>query len=210
MMMRSIIPLLTISLLAAGCVKQPKACFEPPEVIEAGTELTLESCSENYEFLTWDFGDQSTGFIGEDAPHTYHLEGSYAVTLTAYGDGGYRSDEVTQIVKASYRYIDRFEVVGTSSFNRFIIEALGSEWNKGGASGTFTDDAPYTLQIWPEEEVEMGRARGTEITLIGLTGNVPTTLATGKFNFTSFKENPAVVTGPDFTLKMYWTYRPVN
>lgn len=205
--MKSILPyVLPLALLFSGCAKKPTACLVPPEVVETGNTAQLVSCSENYEFLTWDFGDNSTGFVGDLAPHTYQDEGKYTITLTAYAKGGYRSDQVTAEINASYKYLDRFEVVGVSDYGRFVIEMGENEWSRAGASGTFTDEAPFVVQVWPDMEVKLSDQ--TFLTeLIGFKSGNPTSLAMRSVGFKSNDNNPSLIEGPDFTLKLFWTYK---
>lgn len=203
-----IILILGIALLATACLKKPKACAELEEYYEVGREYRFTSCSENYEFITWDFGDQS-GFEGEDAPHTYNKNGTPVITLTAYGRGAYRTDELKQQVKTSRRYVERFEVTGTSKHKGFTF-GLGTlesyrEIFRDSATGTFTDDAPFVAHMWPDEQLIIP-VENANVTLYGGGVTSKSLLIQQNVNFRNVRENPTTLEGGGFVLKIYWTY----
>jgi hypothetical protein len=200
------IPLLATCL---SCEPKPQACLELGDVIEAGSTVTFTSCSENYEFLTWEFSDER-GYLSETVDRNFEEESSYSVKLTAYSNGAYRSDEVIHSFKTSYRFIDRFEVIGISDFTGFEVqfkELPGYKWSAGGGTGTFTNEVPYILEVWPDEQTTLPNAQAT-LALYGRNGFNKVPLGEKEFNFARYKENPVEFEVNDaFTLKMYWTYR---
>lgn len=201
-----ITPLIFLSLLLQACERKPKACLDVAETVEAGKDITLHSCSEHYDFLTWDFGDGSSGFIGDAPVHHFDEEGDFEITLTAYSDGAYKTDEVKQPLRASYRYLSSFQVVGISGFSSFRFELGNNKWTRGGASGTFTDADPYETLIWPNDTIRI-RPENTGIELYGIKNGVSTSLLKENINFKFAEQNPVVVESELYTLKIFWTFK---
>jgi hypothetical protein len=206
MTLKSFLQISILCLTLSSCFQRPKACLNLDDTYETGREYRLSSCSENFDFLTWDFGDQSYGFIGETAPHTFYEQGEYYLKLTAYADGGYRSDEIVQKVKASKRYLSHFEVVGESNFSKFRL-AFGSNQIPGpSANGSFTEALPYSKQIWPEQAIAIPLEK-VKVTFFGERNGSSTTLVSPDIiNFENNTENPFILEGENFLVKVYWTY----
>lgn len=51
-------------------------------------KIAFKNFSQNFQSLSWNFGDGSAAVTEEDPIHTYEVEGSYTVTLTATGADG--------------------------------------------------------------------------------------------------------------------------
>ena len=203
------------SLILSSCERKPDACLDFGDALEAGTTIRIESCSDNYEFLTWEFND-GRGQVGDYVERQFDKEGSYSVLLTAYSDGAYRSDEVSQDFKASFRYIDRFEVIGESGFPSLEVRveeeytSSGGDdgrWTVAGSDGTFTADAPFQVLVWPDLFRVMPTSRTLQ--LYGRQGLSRTFLGEQKFNFQSVKDNPVTLESEDgkLQMKMYWRYK---
>ncbi len=203
------IAVLTV-LVLSSCEKKPTACLELPETLEAGTLLTLSSCSEDYEFLTWEFSD-GIGIEGEIAQRRFEDEGSVVIRLTAYSDGAYKSDQVEQAYKISFRYIDRFEIIGNIPYDSLQID-FGNvlSFPVPDANGRFTEEEPLVRSLSPYTWVI--EAERTSITLYGINflgTRIP--LVSDKFNFNVVKDNPTVIgtEEDDFMVKLFWSYRPI-
>lgn len=198
----STIAFLTLS----SCEKKPEACIDFGEYLEAGDNLILESCSKNYEFLTWEFND-NRGYIGDFFERQFELEGNYQVKLTAYSDGAYRNDELTHAFRASYRYIDRFEIIGESEYSAFIVDFKDERWSLGNAAGTFTQDEPFVINVMPEDTVRI-MPTSVNLDFFGRRAfsNIP--LGESSFNYHIFKDNPVIVRSEDgqLELRMYWKF----
>jgi len=190
----------------SSCEKRPEACLDFGDYLEAGDNLIIESCSKNYEFLTWEFND-NRGYIGDLFERQFELEGNYQVKLTAYSDGGYRSDELTHEFRASYRYIDRFEIIGESDYSAFIVDFKNDRWSLGIATGIFLEDAPFVINVLPNDTARIAPT-SVNLDFYGRRAfsNVP--LGKSNLNYHIFKDNPVVVTSEDgkLELRMYWKF----
>lgn len=211
--MKRLLYIAIVAMNTQACEPKPKACldWEDPTLeletatLEAGSTLTLESCSEDFDFLTWEFSDDR-GYVSETVERQFEKEGDYTVTLTAYSNGAYRSDVLTIPFRTSFRYIDRFEIVGTSDFKSFVAGYQLNDWSAGGAEGTFTEDAPFIIPVWPESKTVLENTRNS-LSLKGRKNGNTISLGSKQFNFTEFKDNPATFEAAGFTVKMYWRYR---
>lgn len=198
------------AILLVGCEKKPTACIDFDEYVEAGTQWEFESCSEDFEFLTWDFGDGNYGYVGNEgqatALRTFTNEGKYLLTLTAYANGAFRSDETTKLINVSYRYVDKFEVLGTSNYPRFVMAVGDSTVSAFNAQGTFTENDPFIYQ--PIQELRLLPAF-TNFKLFGqdqLQNLIP--LASENINLSTNKSNPIVIDGNGgFEYRVYWKYK---
>jgi len=194
--------------MMAGCEPQPKACLDWGDTLEAGTTLNLESCSEDFDFLTWEFSDDR-GYIGDNVERIFEDETSLSVRLTAYSDGGYRTDNVTHEFKTSFRYIDRMEVIGTSDFASFRLAMEGGSWSAGGAEGTFTEEAPFVVYVWPDDKQVIESTRNGGFTVYGVrNGNTSNLGSSPTYNFETYKDNPMVLESSfGLTFKVFWRFR---
>ena len=202
----------SLIVLLVACEPKPEACLEMDEIVEAGTTLHLESCSDNYDFLTWEFSDER-GYVseqGEGIERQLEDQAELSVLLTAYSDGGYRSDAVYHVFKTSFRYIDRFEIIGLSEFDAFIVEVKNDEdgsWSGGGATGEFTESNPFVMNLWPSKVYRLPNEQKT-IQLFGRRNGSRILLGEQQFNFATFKENPTVFnTNGGYTVELHWRFR---
>ncbi|MEZ4722744.1 MAG: hypothetical protein R2813_12785 [Flavobacteriales bacterium] len=192
-------------LLLTSCLKKPKACLELDEYYEVGREYSFESCSDNYDFITWDFGDSTAGFIGDIAPHTFSRNGQPVMKLTAYANGAYRSDEVKQAIKASRRYIDRIEVTGGTNYNKFRFTFDQFEFINDSVSGNYSAVEPYIWRFWPEQQYVIP-INTIRLKLVG-ERFTKATLVDEDVNFETDLSNPVELQGLNgFVIKFYWTY----
>jgi len=206
-MKKGTILLIIIAAMAGqACERKPDACLDVPHQLEAGKQITLQSCSKHYDFLTWDFGDGSSGFIGDTPEHNFDEEGDFEITLTAYSNGAYKSEEVKQSIHASYRYLYSFEVIGTSDFGSFEFDLGNGKWKRGSATGTFTEDHPYEAVIWPEDTFRI-LPEPMSVELYGIRNGSSTALLKENVNFKLANENPVVIESALYTLKIYWTFK---
>ncbi|GAB5539847.1 MAG: hypothetical protein Salg2KO_19500 [Salibacteraceae bacterium] len=204
--MRFLAALIAISLGLIGCRQNPKACVEMEEIYEVNRGYTLTSCSEGYEFITWEFGDGG-GFLGEDAPKTYRSVGDYTVTVTAYADGGYIFDEATANIRAANRIWDRFIITGNSVYDEFRIVFDEFSAVYPNATGNFTREEPYEGEF--EEQMRaVLPLEPAQFSLIGLRdGRTPIRLIDFEsINYENNLDNPVVFKGKGFELTVYWVY----
>lgn len=200
--------LLVLVLIFASCARKPAVCYNGPTVFETGREYELTSCSEHYEFITWNFGDGTYGAVDDAPTRAFFQPGDYVMEITAYAKGAYKSDAMSVDYRVSDRYIDRFEVVGQSSFKRFEFGFGNKRWIAGSASGTFTEDSPYSYTLWPDSAIVIPLER-TAVRLGGSnqsSGAGFTTLINESPNFKGRPENPIILEGSGYTLKLFWTY----
>ena len=190
---------LFIALVFSSCQKKPTACIAVPDTVDAGFFIELKNCSENYEFLTWKFGDSSFGQIDDSPSHKFSEEKTYLIQLEAFAKNGYKSDFVSKEIFASFRYIDRIEIIGKSNFERFIISGAGVVLN---ANGDWTENTPFEY-IAPLLQELPGELSLSGINQFGVT----TRLATKTYDYSKINSNPLLVDGTGFTMKVYWRYK---
>lgn len=108
--------LLFTLMLVSACskdepVSQAIASFQYVVSEENTLEVTFTNYSKYATSYTWDFGDNAGTSTEENPTYTYADGGTYAVTLTATGDGGSRdhSKDVTVINPTAKNYIENGE-----------------------------------------------------------------------------------------------------
>jgi hypothetical protein len=199
-----------IVVLLWGCERKPTACLDLPETLEAGTFLSLNSCSEDYEFLTWEFSD-GIGIEGEIAQRNFEEEGNITIRLTAYANGAYKSDQVEESYFTSFRYIDRFEVIGNVPFDSLRVN-FGNLYSFTAleTSGSYSESNPLTINA--DELAYRIIAEPTSVSMFGLIDIVERPLISDKFNFDFVKDNPTIVgdSTDRYQLKIFWEYRSFN
>lgn len=200
-----------------SCERKPKACLDMPDTIEAGATVRFESCSEDFEFLTWEFND-GRGYLDQVVERSFDKEGKFMVRLTAHSDGAFRTDVIAKEFKTSFRFIDRFEITGDSPYEYFIMRVKedfdandlenSAEWMQIGAEGSFTDAAPFIMNVYPESSYRI-RPITRSFQLYGLLNGRNTLLAEQSFNFDRIKDNPVTFQSENgnYTVRMFWTYR---
>ncbi len=198
---------ISIVLIAfSSCQKQPTACVNIEDAVEAGSFIKITSCSEDYEFLTWRFDDDLSAQVGDEVQRTFVTEDNHSVTLTAYAKNGYRSDEITVDFKSSYRYVDYVEIVGDSPYSKFIVKCFSS-FNATQAEGSFSNSTPYIFQVYPQNEVRIL----PEISKVELTGvrsiGSQSFLGSQSFNFETYKENPITLITDGFEMRLHWRFK---
>ena len=205
--MRTTLSLLLILILVGACNQNPKACLELDEYYEVGREYKLSSCSENFEFITWDFGTNKNGFVGDSVPHTFQDVGNRNVTIEAFSRGAFNSDVTTQQVRVSRRKIDYIEIIGVSDYTRFRLEFESDDiLFAENTVGTFTDDNPFFGQVWGNKDwiLEMepivisleGRKNSNTNVLINYTSK----------NYRYVLDNPSLYEGSGIEMKVYWKF----
>ncbi|HAH56673.1 MAG TPA: carbohydrate-binding protein, partial [Bacteroidales bacterium] len=89
--------LLLVLLLAGSIFTACKKDDDKQEVIAGFTftvdendfrKVTFTNTSQNYESLSWNFGDNSTPSTEVNPVHIYQTMGTFTVTLTASGSDG--------------------------------------------------------------------------------------------------------------------------
>ncbi|GAB4377811.1 MAG: hypothetical protein Kow0075_06930 [Salibacteraceae bacterium] len=205
-MIRILFSALLAGLLLQSCLKKPEACAELDTYYEQNREIAFESCSKDYDFLTWDFGDGSHGFIGDSPKHTFRDTGSYIIRLTAYGKGGYRSDVYEGRIKVRPRVVDRYEIVGNLDYNKIEIEFLETI-AFSGVQGTYTDESPLIAGVWPEDTLVMPLENVT-LRLSGPASAGSPTLLRASQNLEYHTENPIEFSNTQYVVRVYWIFHP--
>tara|TARA_B110000046_G_scaffold19759_2_gene18700 strand:- start:239 stop:862 length:624 start_codon:yes stop_codon:yes gene_type:complete len=205
--MKVLFKLILSAILFASCNQNPKACLELEDNYEVGREYQLRSCSDNHEFITWDFGADKNGFIGDSVPHIFQDVGNRNVTIEAFSRGAYNSDVATQQVLVTRRKIDFIEIVGVSDYTRFTMEyESGDIIFSENTVGTFTDESPFVGQIWGDRDWVLPM----DPIAISLEGrkNSNTTVLINKVskNYRYVLDNPSVYEGSDIVMKLYWRF----
>ncbi len=205
--MKVLFKLILSAILFASCNQNPKACLELEDNYEVGREYQLGSCSDNHEFITWDFGADKNGFIGDSVPHIFQDVGNRNVTIEAFSRGAYNSDVATQQVLVTRRKIDFIEIVGVSDYTRFTMEyESGDIIFSENTVGTFTDESPFVGQIWGDRDWVLPM----DPIAISLEGrkNSNTTVLINKVskNYRYVLDNPSVYEGSDIVMKLYWRF----
>jgi len=203
--MRKILIFSIFALTIISCEKKPKACIAVEDTVEAGSEIELNHCSENYEFVTWLFGDSTYGYIGDSPKHIYRSEGKYLLEMEAFSKGAFRSESTSKLISASYRYVDYVEITGNSNFPKFIVRMSGLYFPCPDAIGNFTEENPYFGQYF-------GNATlipvSQNISLNGFTASEEEVLLLEKrFNLDFVKDNPIFIEDNGYSLKIYWKYK---
>ena len=195
-----------IALSTSSCNQNPKACIQLEEVYELDRTYYLESCSENYEFITWDFGYKTGGYIGDVAPHTFSRLGDFTISVDAYSNGAYFSDRATQEIKVAHRYIEKIEIVGTSNYTDFLFVYGADSIYFEDAKGVFTEASPFVGQILQNDTLEIPYD-SEDHTLVGYKTFNPTMLIRkSSINFRKNTDNPVLLSGAGFDMYIYWVY----
>lgn len=203
--MKKFLILSIIALTIISCEKKPKACIAVEDTVEAGSEIELNHCSQNYEFVTWLFGDSTYGYIGESPEHNYRKEGKYLLEIEAFSKGAFKSEATSKLITASYRYLDYVEITGSSNFPSFIVQLSGIYFLCPDATGVFTEDAPYYGQYFGNGTL---RPISQTIILKGFTASEQEVkLLEDQFNLDFVKDNPIIIDDGTYSLKIYWKYK---
>lgn len=205
--MKAIIKLALMALVFSSCNQNPKACLELDEAYEVGREYQLSSCSDNYEFITWDFGTDKNGFVGDSVPHTFQDVGNRNVTIEAFSRGAYNSDAAIQQVRVTRRKIDYLEIVGGSDYTSFKVEYESDDLTfTENTVGTFTDDNPFVGQVWGNKDWVLPMD-AIAMTLSGRKNlNITTLINRTSKNYRFVIDNPSLYEGSGFVMKVYWKF----
>lgn len=155
----------------------PTACFEIPEVIEAGTPAQFSSaCSENADSIMWTFGDGSSS-TQEDPTHVFNSDGTFTVTLTVTSPNGQTNTSVQQVnVEAPAFYEHEGNITEDETWVEGLHIITGDVYVRGA-----------TLTILPGATVQFNLGRGLYVGYYGTSGS--TLIAEGtdakKITFTS-------------------------
>lgn len=195
-----ILPIITA---LVACQKKPTACIDMEPVIPAGEPVEFISCSEDYEFLTWEFGD-GTGNEAESPEHNYNTEGSWEVILTAYADGAFRSDEVSETIHTSFKYIDRMEITGQVFDDRLEFFVNEDEVIVDVEPGTYTQENPLVVEIYSLSRINVTNRSVT----VGIrTPNSSFEIASRIVNFSRLTREYAEILSSNLDLRVYWRLR---
>lgn len=85
-------------------------------------KVTFTNTSQNYDAVSWNFGDNTAVSTDVNPVHTYAQDGNYTVTLTA--TKGSDSDVVTQTVSISNTAADLAILAGTSSKSWKLLRSI--------------------------------------------------------------------------------------
>lgn len=121
--------LFVILILGSNCKKDP-----PPPIADfsfigdnapAPSEIIFTSSSTNADSYFWEFGDGSSS-KEQNPRHTYNIEGTYSVKLTASGEGGTNSISKNLVIldpEPTAATIN-FTVVGDQDFEQTIYPSV--------------------------------------------------------------------------------------
>jgi PKD repeat protein len=91
------------------------------------TKVTFTNASQNFESVTWNFGDNSPVSAEENPVHSYAQEGVYTVTLTA--KRGSETDQLSQQVTIANTDANLGILAGTTSKTWKLLRTVtGSRW----------------------------------------------------------------------------------
>lgn len=205
--MRSI-AFIAVLLSLVACEPKPTACLDMPELFPAAQPIKFTSCSEDYDFLTWEFGT-GDGIEGESPTFRYEFEGKFEVRLTAYSDGAYKSDEASSTHYVSFKYLDRFELSGSFDMRDTLLtfSLEGEDFDLLIEPGTYSEDDPIVLQAFEDRIrlTEGSKNYGVESPNTGV-------IVSGNADFTrfdqSFSETSSLTSNR--TLRVYWRYKPLS
>lgn len=139
----------------------PAACFEMPEVIEAGSPAEFSSaCSQNADTVIWTFGDGSTSSEVEPT-HVYTNSGTFTVTLTVTSSNGQSNTSVQQVnVEAPEFYEHNGNITEDETWVEGIHIITGDVYVRGA-----------TLTIMPGAIVQFNLGRGLYIGYYNTSGS---------------------------------------
>lgn len=90
-------------------------------------KVTFTNASQNFETVSWNFGDNTAAVSDPNPVHTYAAEGVYTVTLTA--TRGSETDQVSQQVSISNNDANLAILAGTSSKTWKLLRTVNaSRW----------------------------------------------------------------------------------
>ena len=123
---------------------------------EIPSQILFENLSLHGEIYCWEFGDNSLPKYGKNIIHTFHNEGIYKVTLTAYGKGGMHSEQkwiyIVQKPIISFQVSDTIANINdTIYFTANVISGvLPSSWLwTFGNGSTSTEQNPFHVYTQP-------------------------------------------------------------
>ena len=121
-------------------VEDPIASFQFENDPDNYLEVTFTNFSQNYETVSWDFGDGNTS-VEENPVHTYEAAGDYEVTLTATNSAG-----------VSVPKTETVSIVDPLAAQRSLIGENGKTWylladNSTGVN-TFEVGPNNRSQVW--------------------------------------------------------------
>lgn len=98
---------MALAILLSSCVKQPRPCFNAPEVVEVGEPVEFINCSQEAYSYLWQF-DDGTESQEANPTHTYTQRGKYLVYLTAYSKNGLHQKKANQVIEVGNRFLDQY------------------------------------------------------------------------------------------------------
>ena len=198
-------------ILVSAC-KKPTACIEVPPRLAPKAAFEFVSCSENFEFQTWEFGDESYGQIGDSLERQFDNEGRYTIQLTAYAKGGYTSDATSKDLIVSHRYIKKIEIIGDLNFDYVRFYRTGSVFYtllQVDARGTFTEANPWTYT--PTDRFTSQLLDETNIAFAGeINGVEVETFFRSDYKLDKYGDtdvSPLVLENNGYTVKIYWEFK---
>lgn len=184
--------LATILLVMASCAKQPRACFDAPELVEVGEPVEFTNCSSKAFSYLWQFDD---GTESEEAQptHVYTKRGKYKVYLTAYSKNGLRQTKANHIIEVANRYLEQFTLKSVP---------FGTAWD--------ASDGPDLKLIYgpvdsvPHVTVEVPNADAGDLPIIWMS-NTDVMFTDEDWSFTLVDVDPSA----DDTIA-YWVINPTD
>src|SRR5690606_14633352 len=95
--------------VASSCNKQPLACFTADKTtVDISETVTFESCTEDADEVTWNFGDGTTA-EGTTVTHAWTVPGTYVVHIRALSKNKKKTDRysIAVTVRGHTRYLTK-------------------------------------------------------------------------------------------------------
>jgi uncharacterized protein (TIGR02145 family) len=117
---------------------------------EGGELITFTNTSQNATSYAWDFGDGSTS-TSQNVTHSYSDAGTYAVELTAIGEGGTNSTTNTVTIKLIVKDIENNQYntvkIGTQIWMSENLRV--TKLNDGSAISNVTENVTWESMVTP-------------------------------------------------------------
>lgn len=128
--------ILVISLIFAGCQKEPSANFSASKtVVEIGETITFTNATTDGYDYEWDFGDGITS-TDENPSHSYSQAGTFTVKMTAFSKNGKKEDETTTTITVNSKPTTCY--ITSIKFTSYLQDDNGYYWDNA-AAGYYPD-----------------------------------------------------------------------
>lgn len=191
-----------------SCTKEPRACFEYKTKGFVTDTHSFESCSDDYAFQFWTFGD-GYGHSGSSVSHKYDSTGTYELQLKAYSKDGEKVSTQTQALTITYMVIDSVKVTYLSSLSngsRIGFKFGINESSSRELHSVSLSDLPITFSFHNGVLVKYPTMQWA----INRTGNVyhgPFLALNRREKMHDKYENPVKINSKGVKFLVYWHFR---